>query len=347
MNNIVARDFPSPLERSVLETLAYFDVFDFPVCQPDLHRYLHCMPVTTADLPDALHSLLASGRIEFQGGYYVLAGRRPLIDLYEAGADQHVRRLHLAIYYGRLLALLPFIRMVAVTGSVAMQNGGVGADYDYLLVTQAGRLWLGRAFAVLLGRWASLQGHTLCPNIILSEGSLIWPRQDLYTAHELMQMIPVSGFRMYQRLRALNGWAGAYLPNAEGSPSPDTSDPRSGGPSQRLVEAILRTRIGAVLERLEMQRKIARFRRQPGFGIETDFSADVCRGNFQNHGGQTRQAFEHRLAALGLVPATSLASSDSLMDPPAVAPRRSAFTPPNTSARPTRSAGQNRAVTNG
>ncbi len=304
MNN-TARVLNGRLERAILETLAYFDVFDYPVRLDELHRYLHGVLTSQAELKDALRSLTLSSQAEVQAGYYALAGRRQLIDRYEAAARQNARRLHLAIQDGLRLARLPFIRMVAVTGSAAMQNGGEDSDFDYLVVSEPGRLWLGRLFAVALGRWSRRYGHTLCPNLVLSERALIWQSRDLYAAHELAQMIPVSGLSLYRRFLDLNNWTQLYLPNALGAPNPVTEDESGSRILQSLLEQILRTPAGSALEQIEMQRKIARLRRQQGFGNETVFGRDVCQGNFQNHGDRVRRLFEDRLAHLGLAPMTA------------------------------------------
>ncbi len=317
MNDGVPRAFGPSLEHAILETLAYFDVFDFPVCPEAMHRYLHDLPVSRAGLQAALYSLALARRIETQDGYYVLAGRRSLVDLYASSAPQKARCLHLALQYGRLLSRLPFIRMVAITGSVAMQNGASGADLDYLLVTPSGRVWLGRLFAVALGRWARLQGDILCPNIVLSADSLLWRQRDIYAAHELTQMIPVSGFDLYWRLRALNAWTQTFLPNSSGAPfSVSLREPAS-RPLQRLLELPLQTALGTALEQFEMNRKIARFKRQPGFGVETVFDPDLCQGNFLNHGTHTQQAFEHRLMDLGLSRSVPYALSEDWLKPAA------------------------------
>lgn len=301
MNN-TARTLNGRLERAALETLAYFDVFDYPVRLDELYRYLHGIRTSRPELQDALHSLAASSQIEMHAGYHALAGRGTLIERYEAATRENARRLHLAIQDGRRLARLPFIRMVAVTGSVAMQNGGAAADFDYLVVTEPGRLWLGRLFAVALGRWSQRFGHTLCPNIVLSEQALTWQNRDLYSAHELIQMIPVSGLSTYHRLLDLNSWTQLYLPNAHGAPNPLPEDDTWPQVLQALLEQILRTPAGSALERIEMQRKIAKLRRQPGLGYETVFNRDVCQGNFQNHGNRVRRDFEGRLGRLGLEP---------------------------------------------
>ena len=68
------------------------------------------------------------------------------------------------------------------------------------------------------------------------------------------------------------------------------------------MELPLKGKIGDALENWEMRRKIARLSEQAASGAEIMFSADVCQGNFHEHGLLTRQAFQKRLTTLGLGP---------------------------------------------
>ena len=86
---------------------------------------------------------------------------------------------------------------------------------------EPGRLWLCRGMVILLVRLARQLGHTLCPNYFLSERALALAEQSLYTAHELVQMVPVAGMPTYRTMRRLNQWADRFLPNAQ--------EPRSAG----------------------------------------------------------------------------------------------------------------------
>jgi hypothetical protein len=284
-------------EQAILETLAYSDIFEYPLCIEEIHRYLP-MPVDVSDLINILKN--RDNHIGNCDGYYFLAGREPLIALRKKREMASRPIFRRAVRFGQILGALPFIRMVGLTGSLAHLNCDEHADIDYLLVTTHGRLWLARAFAVLLGRLASFMGNTLCPNLIVSEEVLEWEQRDLYSARELCQMIPITGMDVYARLRQANSWTNIFLPNASEAPFLISCTTPNFSIFQNLGELPLRGFIGDRLEAWEMNRKIKRFTHQAGYGVETLFSADICQGNFNHHGLQTKEAYKQRLAKLGL-----------------------------------------------
>jgi hypothetical protein len=206
----------------------------------------------------------------------------------------------MALRYGRILGRLPFIRMVALTGSLAVLNVSGDEDFDYMLIALPGRLWTARAFALVFNRFVKLFGHTICPNLILSENALEWSRHDLYSAREFCQMIPITGLDTYQKLMHANAWVREYLPNAYmESGSLLSNSHKRGSVLQNFLEFFLRGTLGDRFEQWEMNRKIRRFSAQEGFGEETIFTADICQGNFDHHSKWTREALEQRLDKLG------------------------------------------------
>ncbi|MBL8103398.1 MAG: hypothetical protein JNM02_12760, partial [Anaerolineales bacterium] len=70
------------------------------------------------------------------------------------------------------------------------------------------------------------------------------------------------------------------------------------GGFQFILEFPLNGKLGDALEAWEMNRKIARFKKQAGYGVETNFSADVCQGNFDHHSAWTLKTFSERLESL-------------------------------------------------
>ena len=286
------------LKQAILETLAYSDIFNFPLKVDEIHRYLPIC-ATIADVANCL-PLLTADQAAASRGYYFLAGRQHLVGQREERARFSEVTLRHAVIYGRILAALPFVRMVGITGSLAVLNANEKADLDFMLVAAKGRVWMARLFALLLGKFTIRFGHVLCPNLILAVHKLEWQKQDLYAARELCQLVPVAGVDVYMRLRRVNSWTGAFLPNA-GDPPPGQFVPAPRRPwLQRLSEWPLNGALGDRMETWEMRRKIDRFKRQKGFGPETVFSTDICQGNFDHHGWQTRRAFRERLVLLGL-----------------------------------------------
>ena len=285
------------MNRAVLKTLAYSDIFDYPLRLEELHRYLP-VPVIRSELIEFLNS--RNDLIKMHDGYYVLAGREHLIALRQNREIASRPLINRAVFYGRILGSLPFIRLVGLTGSLAMKNCNETADFDYLLVAGHHRIWMARAFALLFGRLIALFGNTLCPNLIISDQVLEWQHKDLYSARELCQMIPISGPKVYERLRQVNSWTNSFLPNASSAPDLSYQKISRVTQLQSYFEKPLRGAIGDLIESWEMNRKAKRFANQPGYGPETRFNPDICQGNFNQHGIQTKIAFQRRLTNLGL-----------------------------------------------
>ncbi|GAB4515938.1 MAG: hypothetical protein OHK0046_20210 [Anaerolineae bacterium] len=292
----------SELEWAILKTIAYADIFDYPITVQELERYLIGVPASR----DAIHATLTTNRLQQRfisicDDYLTLTGRESNIALRRGRSAVAQRLWPHAVAYGQVIGSLPFVRMVAVTGSLAVDNAAANGDIDYLIITEPGRLWLTRLFVVMLVRWAERhEGVTLCPNYFLSESALIIEEQNLFSARELAQMVPVSGMETYDAMRRLNAWTDDYFPNAASAPTPyGEPAPETRRLSTRLLEYVLRTPPGQWIDEWEMNRKIRKLSRQPGQNpYEVDFSRDWCKGHFEGHMQRVMKAFDARLHAL-------------------------------------------------
>ena len=311
------------LTQAILQTVAYSDIFDYPLTAREIHRYLTGVH---ASLQEVVQALEEEGIVTRSGDYFTLPGREEIVCI-RMQREAHSRGLMpRAIQYGRVLGTLPYIRMVALTGSLAVMNVSKDQDFDYMLVTAPGRLWTARAFALAFNRFTRLLGHTLCPNLIISETTLEWPLHDLYSARELCQMIPITGMKVYDRLFTANLWMQDFLPNVLNANAANLTNSANGEEKnsrnlpvreirvktlQNLLELFLGGKLGDRFEQWDMNRKIARFSKQPGCGDETIFNADVCQGNFHHHRKWTYAAFEEKLNALAAVPGGDVAITHS------------------------------------
>lgn len=291
------------LEQAIIKTVAYGDIFQYPLTEEQIHRYLIGMKSPPRAVRNALHtSQNLAERLGYYWPFYLLCGEDAIVQTRLRRANEARRLWPKAIYYGRLIARLPFVRMVAVTGALTMNNVEEGADIDYLIVTSPDRLWLCRALVVALVKWAGLRGVTLCPNYLLSERALVFPDRSLYAAHELVQMVPLHGMAVYQRILQANRWTDHFLPNAASQPflsyiGPGEERDSIIQPSRLkiLAERILSTTPGGWLESWEMRGKIHKYTHNRAGSSEIDFSADWCKGHFDRHAEKTQDTYSRQL----------------------------------------------------
>lgn len=288
------------LAQAIVRAVAYADVFDYPPTVVEVHRYLE-VPATLAQVEACLQDgLLTSGRLVLHEGYLTLPGREAIVAVRREREARARMLWPRALTYGRWLAAVPFVRMVALTGSLAVNNPDERSDLDYLLITAPGRLWLCRAMVILLVRWAARRGDTVCPNYLLSEQALSLEPQDYFVARELAQLVPLYGLAMYYRFRRANAWMMAFLPNADGPPYPaptrwNGSEAEVPSRWRRMAEAVLRLPPADYLERWEMRRKVAKFRHRYPNQTEALFSADCCKGHFEGHAKRIISAYNERI----------------------------------------------------
>ncbi|MCA1646520.1 MAG: hypothetical protein LC797_14035 [Chloroflexi bacterium] len=287
------------LDRAIVQAVAYGDVFDYPLTADEVHRYLIGVPASRGSVRAALdNGRLIPDVLSRSGRYFTLAGRETSVETRRARAATATDYWRRAVRYGHLIGHLPFVRMVAVTGALAMDNVADG-DIDYLVITEPGRLWLCRALVVGLVRTAALRHVELCPNYFLSEQALVLSERNLFTAHEVAQMVPLTGLTTYQHLRALNRWTDTFLPNAGSHPrrvAPIDPPPHR---ARRIVESTLRSRLGSPFERWEMARKVNKLGQRSNGHAEAAFGPDWCKGHFGDHGQLTLRRYDDRLQALG------------------------------------------------
>ncbi len=194
---------------------------------------------------------------------------------------------------------MPFVRMVAITGALAVDNLATRPDIDLLVVTSEGRVWISRRLIIALVRFARLFGDDLCPNYIISETNLNLEQRDLFTAHELAQMVPLYGKKAYMQMVAHNRWALDYLPSAFSHLQERVPTLRR-GLLRRLAEGVLSVRVLDGWERWELVRLQKKVRPLVGDAAEVICSPQQCKGHTGLHRQWVTTRYNQRLNELGL-----------------------------------------------
>jgi hypothetical protein len=242
----------SALERSFLQSVLYAALFNYPLSVAQLREAL----IGEAADETALSACYArsaglQAAIEYADGYYFPRGRHDLIETRarrEASSRLLLARLR---RLETLVSHMPFVRMVALSGSLAHLNADGEADLDLFVVTAPGRVWGVTLTTLLLARAMGWRRH-LCLNYVVSERSLMVGPADLFSANQIIHLQPVTGADVYRRFLDANRFVERFYPNFRPRRFDDAlaARPKIWRALRRAVEIVLSGTVAPLYERL-------------------------------------------------------------------------------------------------
>ncbi|OGD90118.1 hypothetical protein A2W45_03505 [Candidatus Curtissbacteria bacterium RIFCSPHIGHO2_12_41_11] len=207
---------------SILSTLAYHDIFDYPL---DLHEIFDLLIKKKSDkesIARGLERLRVAGKVSENNGCFFLKGRRKIVRVRKLRIKYSLKKLKRAAFFAKLLRIVPSVKLVAVSGALSMKNSRKSDDIDLVIVTPKSLLWTTRLLANLLllpfkrdpaGKKIS---DRACLNMFLDESALSIKDHNMYTAHEICQMkLLWDRDNTYSKFIRANSWIREYLPNWE------------------------------------------------------------------------------------------------------------------------------------
>lgn len=208
------------LYQALEKTLAYAGFFNYPITVNELSRMLISARVySTENIQEALKKKRLKPHLK----KWLVADLTPTRIRRQKISQTKFQEARLV---AQKISWLPTIKMIAVTGSLAVQNTTLNSDIDLMIVTRANTLWMTRPLVTLLvalqfkrripGK--NNQKNAVCLNLWLDTQALAVPeiQRNVYTAHEVLQLVPIyEQGNTYQRFLRVNSWvrhfmAGAY-----------------------------------------------------------------------------------------------------------------------------------------
>ncbi len=220
------------IERAIVKTLIYSDIFDYPLTAGEIYRRMIGNPdlKSRAGTEETLRHLMDQGRVEKKGKYYFLPGREKIVKLRKKREKYSREKMKIARQTAKLIKIISTVKFVGVTGSVAAGNAKKEDDIDFFIISSAGWLWTTRLLVTLLvgltGRrrrpGESKVKNKICLNMFVDESSLDADSQvrlgfahNLFIANEIAQLRPIiNKDKTYQKFLSANQWVKNFLPNA-------------------------------------------------------------------------------------------------------------------------------------
>ncbi|MBC6952406.1 glycosyltransferase family 1 protein, partial [candidate division KSB1 bacterium] len=141
---------PTDVAEAVLRTIAYADLFDYPLRFTEIHDGLLEARVSGVAVSAALQRLQQRGIVAESEGYFFLSDRRRLPEIRRQRSSISRRIIE---QNRRIIAAIknfPFVRGLALSGALAFENGKEGDDLDFCLIVDNRRLWTTYLGLVLL-----------------------------------------------------------------------------------------------------------------------------------------------------------------------------------------------------
>lgn len=219
-----SRSMESNIARSILKTVLYSDIFDYPLTAQQIWKYLITTEkISIEDFEKVLKNIKSP--VDKKDGWYFIHGRQNLIRKRLKRRKESARKLEIAYEILSKLCVIPTILLLGVSGGVSLHNADRKDDIDIFVIAKKNTIWFTRISIVLLlmlkGKYRKRLDRNvmdkICLNMLIDERGLAFnsDRQDLYNAHEIIQMKPIfSRSKFYEKFISKNLWVKNFIPNS-------------------------------------------------------------------------------------------------------------------------------------
>lgn len=220
------------MRDSILATLIYYDILDFPLTLLELQKFLinptrvgspkPVAEISLVILQKELDALLIIGKISVKNGFYFLNSRDVLyekrMEKDKIAAAKWKKFLRIAKWF----VAVPYLRGMMAGGSLAYNNTTENSDFDSLVIAKSGRLYTCRFFLSLAAsifrarrkRFDSVAPDKFCFNHYLTDGSLNIKHESLYNAQSYSNLKPVLiSQELFNKFYGANVWLNKFVYN--------------------------------------------------------------------------------------------------------------------------------------
>ena len=202
------------LEKDILKVLAYFDIFHYPVSKKEILSFLSSTP-GERELTIILERLCLDKRIFKHDEFYFLQNDLSAVNQRRDDNKRAQVLLKTAYRISSFLFQFPYVRGIGISGSLSKNVADKDADIDFFVITKSNRLWIARTLMHLFKKFTFIIGkqHWFCMNYYIDEQALQISDKNIYTAMEVVTLVPVCGNGTIKNFFDANDWTQAYFPN--------------------------------------------------------------------------------------------------------------------------------------
>jgi hypothetical protein len=307
-------------ELAVLRSVVYASLFDYPLTLAQLESSLVGVRADAAAIESwCREGDLLAAAIEHRDGFYFPAGRADLLDTRtrrEALSREMLARDRRILSF---VAGMPFVRMVALSGSLAHLNAEGSADLDLFVITAPHRVWSVTVATLALSKLLGWRKH-VCLNYVVSEGAMAIEPADLFSANQIIHLRPIAGPHVFDRFVKANPFVRDFYPNfelARFSPRPSAfakATDQQASSLKPLLERVLSLGIAQAFEHAaralygwHLKRRSATWHSRDQVRLE----AECLKLHTTSHRTETLKRFDDAMDAALLTPTVTTATTNT------------------------------------
>ncbi len=259
------------LERAIYATIAYFDIFSYPLTSIEIWKWLFLKKehqlrkfslddvVVAIDGSQSLKQLLSK-----KNGFHFLKGREGIVETRWKRHNYTQRRFRRMRKFARLVQMIPFVEGVAACNTIAISDIRKDSDLDVFIIVRHGRMWYTRFKITALAWLARMLRHgdkvadRICLSFFITDDalnleSIAKKPYDIYLMYWISLLVPLWDKGVFQDFSKQNAWVRDYLPNYTPYSSEEMKRLEKDVPFyqglRRMGEAVLGGGFGNIVER--------------------------------------------------------------------------------------------------
>lgn len=240
------------IKKDILATIAYFDMFDYPLKKNEIFLFLgHNDDFTVFEL--ALNFLINESAIFKVGEFFSLHNNIHLATKRQMGYEKATIMLRKAEKAAYIISAFPFVKGVAISGSLSKYYADDKSDVDFFIITAPNRLWIARTFLHIFKKFTFLfnKQDLFCMNYFIDEEEPGILEKNIYTAIEIATILPLRGIGTFEDFFKANHWTKTFFPNKHVYLPPFKEIKKSW--PRTLIEKILAKQFGDSLDNFMMK----------------------------------------------------------------------------------------------
>ena len=252
------------LEKCILDTLAYFQIFNFPLTSWEIYKNLWQpdKKYSFEQIKNTLENLSNNKILGTNEGFYFFKTKGDLVATRKKKylhAQNKIKKAKKSLW---LISHVPFVKAIFICNNLAYQNATEGSDIDLAIICQKNRIWTARFFSTLLmkllGQRPTENKHQdkICQSFFITTDNLnlesLAYKNDIHFTYWLNQFLPIYGEpKLIEKFFKSNAWTKKHLPNFEPITTNDRWVVKSKSVNKNILELLLGNKsIGGPLNKL-------------------------------------------------------------------------------------------------